>query len=401
MERLGLKLTKWVREMLSRHRRLLRGEPRETRDLFENVLSEARKGNFARFITDIHQKNPFGRSLAIHNAVVTSEILRVGIDLEKWVEYKEEEKEIYKEYDQEKLNFLWRELEIMMCYLSRCFSGMPIQSSVLKDLAGIYKMKKAIQAGQVEVPDGEVAPGKSPFFRTYARTIAYFKEKRLPILGHAINEFTYWPRLHEILRAFADRGEVKEYLVRIWHRDPLRDIFQGNFSGCCISVGLRDCYPRQDMRLYDVDYKKYPAGILEFLVDVGMQVAEIVDGDRSVGSCWLFLSKNDNGRADLVVDSIDIDANLVNSRAEKRVIRSCTLRFLKNYASAIGAERVLIGKVGPMMNDTERRPIVIDLETDKFPVIKLTRHINKVGGYFRDRPYFLESRHGNEAFQVK
>lgn len=400
-ERLDVKPAKEVEQYLARHRSLLRGEPKETRELFEKVIAEGRKGNFHDFIMDVRQKDSFGRALAMHNAGVATSMKIAGVDISQWLDYDNEETEFF--IDRRRADDLWAELEHGLCCLESCFSCSDIYRSVNKDANRILQMKKSIRTGQIKVPDNPVTPAESPFFPTYVKTVAHLKKKEGRLQWSPIDAFAYWPTIHAILREFTGQGEAakKEYSVGLWRRDPLRDAFLGNLSECCIAIGGQESYPAPNLRLYDVYYKRYPAGIFEFLADVGIQVAEILLNRKTIGACWLFLSKNENGRADLVADSIDISAELAGTRPEKKAIRACTLRFLRKYAEAIGAERAFIGKTGPMMDESNPRPIMIDFETRGLPVVKLAQPINKIGGYFRNRAYFLESRHGVEAFLVK
>lgn len=399
--RLETKLSKVIEQLLLQHKKMLRHEPEETRELFERVISEAKKRNFNQFISDINQKDPYGQSLVIHNLRVLAALCSAKIDIHQWLSYSGEEKELY--LDREKTIELWNRLECALTHLACCFVGSDFYDSVLKDMSKVTQMKKKIIAGQIAVPDDPVTPEQSPLFPTYVKTAAHFAKKLGRLPWSPIDAYTYWSTIHSLIREFtnAEQATKKEYSISLWRRDPLHDAFLGNVSECCISVGEPNSYPNPALRLYDVHYSTYPAGIFEFLVDVGVQVAEIKLEQKTIGACWLFLSRNENGKADLIVDSIDINAAFADSRPKKSAIRACVLRFLKKYAEAIGAERVLIGKTGPMMDANTRRPVVIDIPTNGLSVAKLGRPIDKLGGYFRDRAYFLESRHGVEAYQVK
>jgi len=76
-------------------------------------------------------------------------------------------------------------------------------------------------------------------------------------------------------------------------------------------------------------------------------------------------------------------------------------RFLHKYADAVGARRPLLGRNGPVMPDGTRRKIMQDVYVSDLPEEVLNeRPIEKIGLYFQDAPYFLESRHGDEAFEI-
>lgn len=393
---------KLANKLLTRHRRFLRSEPRETRELFAQVVAAGRKGQFFKLITDIKQKNNFGRSIALQNKTTCEELHRRGINTEKWVTYQGIEKQAFKDPNAFAEKQLWADLMFAMIRIEMFSEKTAFYESVKKDSALLKQAKKAILAGEIKVPDNDpISLHDSPIFRTCAKTDLHLRRKGTSLLTPAEYSGVDWDAVHNSLREIVTLSKSTEYSVGVWARDPARDIFLGNLSKCCIAIGEYGHYPAPNLRLNDVDYNKFPAGILEFLIDAGIQVAEIAADGKTFGCCWLFLSENDNGKADLVADSIDFDAALAESRPAQKAVRDCTLRFLKNYAETIGAERVLIGKVGPMMSSSWRRPIMIDFRTDGLPVVKLQRPINKIGGYFRGRPYFLESRHGNEAYLVR
>ncbi|MEK7640827.1 MAG: hypothetical protein AAB389_02425 [Patescibacteria group bacterium] len=385
-------------KLFLRHLKSLSKESWETQELYFKILRTALSGqDFRLLITVGNQGDSFWNLVADHNERVVLEISDRGIDDSEWVWSSLSETEELLEHDPSKVEELWEELEEELASLMHGYIGSNLYQSIAKDVMGIKKRSAEIKKGKINLP----IPEESPFFPTFNKTFDHLKKRGKKIIGpvEGTNQI-YWG-IHDIFRAFAGQAKRKRYTVKLWDRAPGRDLLQGNWSGCCIAVGKRGLYPAPELPLNDVDYKKYPAGILEFLIDKGIQVAEISEeGWGVVGQAWLFLSLNENGGADLIADSIDIDSERIHSRPQKRAVRSCLLRFLKNFAERIWAKRVLIGKNGPLMTDGERRGIQIDVETFDLPVVDLSKPISKVGGYFRNRPYFLESRHGTQAFQI-
>ncbi|MEK7653938.1 MAG: hypothetical protein AAB345_01490 [Patescibacteria group bacterium] len=385
-------------KLFLRHLKSLSKESWDTKELYFEILRTALSGqDFRHLITVGNQGDPFWNSVADHNGRVVLEISDRGIDDSEWVWSSLSETEELLEHDPSKVEELWEELERELAVLVTGYIGSNLHQSIAKDVMGIKKRKSEIKKGKINLP----IPLESPFFPTYNKTFTHLKKRGKKIIGpmEGTNQ-VYWG-IHDIFRAFAGQANRKRYTVKLWERSPGRDLLQGNWSGCCIAVGKRGLYPAPELPLNDVDYKKYPAGILEFLIDKGIQVAEISEeGWGVVGQAWLFLSPNENGGADLIADSIDIDSERIHSRPQKRAVRSCLLRFLRDFAERIWAKRALIGKNGPLMENGERRGIQIDVETFDLPVVDLSKPISKVGGYFRNRPYFLESRHGTQAFQI-
>ncbi len=388
-------------KLFMNHMNLISKEPWATQELFLKILGAVLSTrNFRYLITTGETKDlldPFWSSVADHNRKVRHEVAIRGINDSTWIWDNTLEMEELLEHDPSKVNELWEELEKSLDDFAAGYVGSNLHRSITKDVMGIKKRKAEIQKGKIDLP----IPKESPFFPTFNKTFSYLQKRGKKIIGPAEGTNQIYWEIHHIFRAFAGKSNLKQYQVKLWERNPLMDLMQGNWSGCCIAVGKRDFYPIPDLSLDDVDYKKYPAGILEFLIDQGIQVAEISDKRWGVvGQAWLFLTPNEDGGADLIADSIDIDSNRVYSRPQKRAVRSCLFRFLKNFAAKIGAKRALIGRNGPFLRNGQRRGIQIDVETADLPVVEIPQKISKIGGYFRNRPYFLESRWGDEAYDI-
>jgi hypothetical protein len=382
--------------ILLKHFDLLKNEPKRTQELymhvFSHVSSPAQK--FHEFISDPCQKNTFGQEIAIHNLRVQKALFDAGINFNTWFSYGGWTSQKLNEYDRSRINELWCELEETLSGFKDFFVGTELYRSICKDIANIQKNKHSIRKGSHVWDSASSLP-------TYNQSLEYLEKKgRLPKVNAEHKPLLY--RIDQILGMFSETLAVKHYQVRLWKRSPTRDLLQGNFSDCCIAIGDPNVYPHPGLRLPDVPYKKYPAGILEFLIDKGIQVAEVMDRDYgTVGQCWLFLSPTSDGRADLVADSFDVSRNLVTSDRQKAAIRLCMFRFLHKYAEAIGARRPLLGMRGQFMPNGKLRWIQHDIcVNDLSDAFLEDRPIEKIGSYFQGQPYFLESRLGDRAFKI-
>ena len=393
-----LKLSDDARTLYSifvKHFALLKKEPKRNQELYMRLFPciTIKLGAFNQLISDFLQGNDFWRAVAEHNRHVEKALAKAGINVGVWNSYTGWTRETLVEYDRSKIHELWAELELVMAGFKQFFAGTELYRSICKDIINIQKKRNSILRG-MDVPVEAVFP-------IYNKSLKYLaKRDRLPLVDTEYKHFMH--RTHEILHMFNEKWATRHYSVRLWKREPIRDLLQGNFSNCCISIGERGVYPDPGLRLPDVAYRKYPAGILEFLIDKGIQVAEVRDSDNgTIGQCWLFCSPTSDGRANLIADSFDINSGVVTSDGQKAAIRSCMFRFLKKYSEVIGARRSLLGKNGQFMPDNKRRGIMHDVKVEDLPVARLgDEPIEKIGGYFQGQPYFLESRHGNEAYEI-
>lgn len=160
--------------------------------------------------------------------------------------------------------------------------------------------------------------------------------------------------------------ETKEqgFRVKLWDRDPAKDLFQGNYTHCCIAVGVKDAPQEEGLYTHD------PATVAQFLADAGMQVAEIYDQEKKnpVANTWLFVSKDHNGEPVLVLDNVEVHNNYQDVHVNN-MIRENLFEFVTNYAKACNIPKVGLGRVGTN-----------DISWSDLPEIQVAS-VNKVGGY--------------------
>ena len=63
----------------------------------------------------------------------------------------------------------------------------------------------------------------------------------------------------------SNKKKKKKKRVKLWDRDPRHDIFQGNYTQCCIAVGVKDT-PTRGLTTHD------PSTVMQYLSDTGINV---------------------------------------------------------------------------------------------------------------------------------
>lgn len=154
-------------------------------------------------------------------------------------------------------------------------------------------------------------------------------------------------------------GLIESFKIRIWDRDPRKDLFQGNYTHCCIAMGNPT--------------------LIDYMCDLGMQVVEIVrDNGRVVGQTWLWIGEDEKGEPVLVLDNVEINNNY---KKYSEQFKEALFSYCHRYAKAIGIKRVYMGG------------IYNDMSTSGMPRASL-KEIYKLGGFI-DHPYYLEARKEN------
>lgn len=174
---------------------------------------------------------------------------------------------------------------------------------------------------------------------------------------------------------FSESGSEKEknklenqpMNILVWSRNPDIDLYQGNYSPCCIRI--------------DSDHMGAESTIADYSTDLGVQIVNIWDESESkpVTAAWCWLSKNKNGEVVLVVDNIE--SNTLYSTSYPDQLTKELFSYLENYAKKIGAKKVVLGKAN---NDLPTSAKLGELEKDK-------ERYEKLGGYNREDGYFLEA----------
>ncbi|MFH1233793.1 MAG: GNAT family N-acetyltransferase, partial [Patescibacteria group bacterium] len=162
--------------------------------------------------------------------------------------------------------------------------------------------------------------------------------------------------------------ENRPMSIFVWDRNPDIDLYQGNYSPCCICI--------------DSAHMGAESTIADYNTDLGLQVINIRDETKNepVTAAWCWLGKNKNHEAVLVVDNIE--SNTMYSANYSEQLTKELFEYIQNYAKAIGAKKVVLGKAN---NDLPTASALSKMPDDDFKYEKL-------GGYNREDGYFLEAK---------
>ncbi len=383
--------------LLRNHLRLLNKEPEWIQELYIDVLDAAFHKRFQNLLTDISFEDGSVNPLALHNRRVERAFKDIGISWDEWLGFDKEtsiEVMAYEKVIDKAAR--WKDLLGALQTFQGCYyAGTVLHNSVRKDCIEIQKKKAMIFNGTFEIDENAWEQKLFPKFHAtrdhlFKKGITLVTLKNKKVHPSAIKLIVF-----QLLLEFVKEPVKKNFSAKLWRRDPILDLFQGNYSDCCISIGEKEMYPA--VKLPGMDFKRYPAGILNFLTDLGIQVVELHDESRGViGQCWLYVAL-DEGRPVLVADSFDIDKEYHDRNLQSQAIRECMFQFLREYAAACGISKVVLGRSGPIIDPItgEEHKIKNDVRTSDLALIGLPQRLQKLGGYYLDKPYFLESVGGS------
>lgn len=408
----NIKALKATLSLFKKHFELLRRESYLTQELYLQTLAHGlcqkeNKSLFDYFISDVQQESELGLQIAMHNFLMEREFKEAGVDWQQWCNFKEQGGAAAVTFVQiSDKELKWLELEEDLGQLEILFKPTELAGSVRKDILFIKKEKSKILGGNFPI---EEAHWQELLFPKYLQGLAYLKSKGNDFSGFEFPKGADFlqKRVKQIIVELARKSVRHEFLIKLWDREPVfgSDLLQGNFSDCCLAIGTG---ARPAVHLPGVGFRKYPAGILEFLIDKGIQVAEVIDKDSNafIGQCWLFVTVDD-AQPILVADSFELQRSII-PRGIKKAIRDGMFEFLKKYATACGIKKVVLGSSGPRLKNGKLHIIGNSVAVDDLPAIsfdgrltKKCKAIEKLGGYWNHTPYFLETRGATEAYEIQ
>ena len=164
-----------------------------------------------------------------------------------------------------------------------------------------------------------------------------------------------------------DKMDSQPMSIFVWARNPDIDLYQGNYSDCCIKINS--------------GHMGAESTIADYNTDLGIQIVNIWDETKNepVTAAWCWLGKNEKGETALVVDNTE--SNTLYSSNYPEQLTEELFDYLKGYAKAIGVKKVVLGKAN---NDLPTGGELAKLSDDK-------SEYEKIGGYNRADGYFLEA----------
>ncbi|MBR6099552.1 hypothetical protein IKP85_07375 [bacterium] len=173
---------------------------------------------------------------------------------------------------------------------------------------------------------------------------------------NARNTLTILDHLQEDLKAISEISEVKSsktlnVTIKMWDRNPQKDIYQGNYSTCCIGMGNGN-----------------GSAMPHYIMDTAYNMIEIVDNvsGRPIGNALCYFAIVDGKRA-LIIDNIEINNGQKPSAEIGRTLRDKIAEYAANVAKAVTGREDTPIFMGDNYNDVPTNDL--KAETHKFQFI--------------------------------
>ena len=294
-----------------------------------------------------------------HNQKVKNEFEKAGLDYQFWLKDKTSKDFFVGASEKEKIQRLEsfkRELsEVVLNILGSYREKKPgilsqerakiLFNSVFKK----YGLK--FENGEITHSKGKISPlDLQPILQ---ETIDFLKSEFVTTKDERLG--TNLDHLNNLLKILPDlqkESKQKSYHFQIkpWDRQPGYDIFQGNYTHCCIAV---ENFNR--------------AAILDYLTDAGMNIIEIKDQNtgQTVAQTFVFMAQNEEGENIMVLDNVEINNDY---RGLNQAIRQHLFEYISEYADKLvkdSRKKINTVLLGTAYNDIETSDLYQRKETVK------------------------------------
>ena len=142
---------------------------------------------------------------------------------------------------------------------------------------------------------------------------------------------------------------ILDLTIKMWDRNPQKDIFQGNYSTCCIGIGGGN-----------------GSAMPHFVMDTAYNMIELVDNTsgKTIGNALCYFIKDDKGNPAFIIDNIEINNKYKPSGETGIQIRSA----MTEYAAKVSQE----------ITGTENTPIYMSGSYNDVPVSDLHQESGQV-----------------------
>ena len=136
---------------------------------------------------------------------------------------------------------------------------------------------------------------------------------------------------------FSDIGKTLDLTVKMWNRIPEKDLFQGNYSTCCIALDRTNGHVMP-----------------EYLLNTSLNMIELVDNEtgRTIGNALCYFALDDNDKPAFIIDNIEINNNYKISNESATKIIEKLKEYISNLCKEISIQKIPI-YMGRFYNDVK------------------------------------------------
>ena len=287
---------------------------------FADIIRNANLNDFKLYIQDI--KNIYGQT----NAKTKDEYKENGLNNNIWVNPPQELNVHFESTD--------KDTRILINLSSKLLKDVNIlrQNNALKGIID-KQFSQCIKDGEFIIPtECQTSAVKlKGFIDNLLRTLEPVKTRALSNLNN--------PQRSEIARrnlstiqsiestminaeSYKDLKASKSYnlTIKMWDRNPQHDLFQGNYSTCCIGMGGGNGSAQP-----------------HYLLNTSCNMIEILDEatGRTVGNALCYFAKNAEGKPIFILDNVEINNSIKFTEETGKSFRNAIIQYAANISKAV------------------------------------------------------------------
>jgi len=387
----------WNLEYLSKLFFAERNFEEESRNALKLIVKATLQGDFRAIILN----QQFDRSrytedeleaineIQKHNQNVREAFQKAGINYDTWLSYpKTREFTVGVSAQEQEARFgsFTRELsEVMINVLGSRRERKPgiLPQEKTKGLWNSVFKKYGIkfQERELTIAKGKLSP--LDFQKPLEEVIAFLEKEMQSNPQEALG--TNLDHLRNLFRLLPDlQKEAKQkgyqLQIKLWDRQPGYDIFQGNYTHCCIAV---ENFNR--------------AAILDYLVDTGMNVIEVKDmnTNQTIAQTFVFMAENQEKETIAILDNIEINNDY---RGLADAIRQQLFAYIADFVGALvkdPRQKIDTVLLGTAYNDVGTEDLLSRTEVIKKiggPGPQGTQYLDSFGSAWVDPSHFTSRK---------
>ena len=146
-------------------------------------------------------------------------------------------------------------------------------------------------------------------------------------------------------------AKTLDLTIKMWDRNPQKDIFQGNYSTCCIGMGGGN-----------------GSAMPHFIMDTAYNMIELVDNTsgKTIGNALCYFAKNSNGEPIFIVDNIEISNSVKPSEEVGIELRDSITQYASNVAKEVTGQDDIPIYMSKQYNDVPFEDLPAKQETISF-----------------------------------
>ena len=160
-------------------------------------------------------------------------------------------------------------------------------------------------------------------------------------ISTAKNTLTILDHLHQRMEDISKVEDVAstktiDLTIKMWDRIPQKDLFQGNYSTCCIGMG-----------------KMNGSAMPNYIMNTAYNMIELIDNTNgaTIGNALCYFAQDSSGNPIFIIDNVEISNNMKPSDETGAKLRDSITQYAQNLTREVTGQDDIPIYMGNQYND--------------------------------------------------